>query len=129
MSEHLLTCPLHVMISSRKKWHINLNSYRNAHFQVLSKAKREFHSIMKQQVLTLPPMELVEMSYLLFWRGSGRCDTRNICTIVDKFLMDVIVTLGRLPDDDYKHDLEAKFRFGGIDRVNPRVEAYVKEVA
>ena len=128
MINHTLICLTEVYVSSRKKWSINLNNYRNSHFQVLNKAKKAFSDEMYSQIKLLPIMEVIEITYELFRKNERRCDIRNICTIVDKFLMDAIVKMGKLPDDDYKHDLKAVFVFGGVDPKRPRVEATIRGI-
>ena len=128
MREHLLTCPLTVKVSARKGFALNLNSYRNAYHHTLNKAKVEFMEVMIPQIKKLPQMQRIECFFTLYRKDNRRCDTRNICTIVDKFLLDAIVRLKRLPDDDYMHDLKGVYCFGGVDKNNPRVDVIIREI-
>jgi hypothetical protein len=37
--------------------------------------------------------------------------------------MDVVVSEGRLVDDDYLHHVKTVYLFGEVDKINPRVDA------
>ena len=49
-------------------------------------------------------------------------------SIVEKFTDDVLVEHGYLPDDSYKIIPAIDYRFGKIDKENPRVELEVKSI-
>jgi hypothetical protein len=128
MSEHTLICPLSVPVTKRKRWTLNLNNYRNTYYQTLNKAKINFFNEMREQIAKLPRMNKVEVTFTLWRKDHRRVDTRNICIIVDKFLMDAIVKMKKLPDDDYAHDVRATYEFGGVDPKRPRVTVTIKEI-
>lgn len=117
-----IVCPLSVNVSSRTKFHLNLNHYHKAHPKKIYRAKMEFYRVMKDQVRSLPGWGRVSVRYSLFLDNGRRLDTPNVITVVDKFLMDCLVLNGKLPDDDYKHYLHGSWRCCGIDRGNGRVE-------
>jgi hypothetical protein len=121
----VISCPLSVSISARKKWTLNLNSYRVAHYQILNKAKISFFKDVLPQIAKMLPAEKITVSFVLYRKDQRKCDTTNICAIVDKFLMDALVTIGKIKDDDYTHVVSTQYSFGGIDKANPRVEAII----
>lgn len=94
----------YVMIGA-KKFALNLNVYRNAHYQVLNKAK----IIFKNQLLSeYPELEKIkaskiEVGYLIERCDNKKFDTMNVLSIVDKFFLDALVEFGCIPDDNYNH--------------------------
>lgn len=120
--------PYKVMLGKRepKPFYLNLNVYRNAHYHSLNNAKIGFAEIVAPRIAHLPAMDRARISYHLYPGSLRECDVANICCIVDKFFSDVLVTEGKLPDDNYKHLLGTANGFGAVDKSNPRVEAYIE---
>ena len=125
MKTHCIHLPLAVPISPKKNFSLNLNVYRNAHFYELNKAKEVFHQYIGQLFGGIDPMNRVMIIYTLFFGSKRRVDTANICSIVDKFFCDTLTEKKILPDDSYDVLQEVIYRFGGIDKENPRVEALI----
>lgn len=94
----------HVMIGA-KKFALNLNVYRNAHYQVLNKAK----IIFKNQLLADYPeikrikSQQVQIEYYIYRCDNRKFDIMNVVSIVDKFFLDALVEFGCIQDDDYNH--------------------------
>lgn len=118
--------PLSVPVSSRKQFHLNLNHYRNAHFQVLTKAKKAFDQEVKHLIRGIPRLRNCTLEYVLYTGSRQLCDTNNICTVADKFFADTLVKHGVLEDDNYNLLVDTRFRFGAIDKANPRVEVIIR---
>ncbi|QWY83516.1 holliday junction resolvase RusA-like protein [Rhizobium phage RHph_X2_28B] len=117
------------MVLSKKKqdkFYLNLNVYRNAHFRKLNDAKVKFKELVKDAIDTLPSMKQVELIFTLFMGSQRSADLSNICSVVDKFFCDALVELGKLPDDDYDVISAVDYRFGGVDKNNPRVDVTLK---
>lgn len=125
---HTLSSPLRVAVTKNKDFILNLNNYRNAHYQTLNRAKIKYKEVMKSQIEDLPPMERVKVTITLYPGTARKCDLSNVCSIHDKFFMDALVELGKLPDDDYTHTPEVSYRYGCIDRVNPRCSIEIQEI-
>lgn len=118
--------PLAVAVSRKKNFSLNLNQYRNAHFQVLNKAKVEFTRVVRPLLSGVPRLEQCSLEYVLF-NGKGTVpDTNNVCSVVDKFFCDTLVEAGVLPDDGPKYLVGTTFRYGGVDRDAPRVEVTIR---
>lgn len=105
-----------------KEMILNLNKYRNAHYFRLNNSKRSYKSIMKEQIEALPLFNKISLTYTVFLGSKREVDISNICSIVDKYFCDALVELGKLPGDNYKFIQEVSYKFGGIDKDNPRVE-------
>ncbi len=113
-----------------KAFTVNLNQYRNAHYRVLHNAKKEFKALVEEKIQALPELRPpIVCSYEVYKKTKTKCDVNNICTIADKFFMDALVELGKLPDDneDYYLGFE-KTRMAGIDKENPRIEVVIREI-
>ena len=118
--------PLRVPVSKSKVFYLNLNQYRNAHFQVLDKAKKAFDREVRPRLAGIPKLTKLTLEYILYPGTAQLCDTNNILSIEDKFFSDSLVNAGVLEDDNYKFIADSKFRFGHIDRENPRVDVIVR---
>ena len=120
---NIVICPLSVPISKKRKFIINLNNYRNASWYVLAAAKIAFHKAVREQVAELRGWDRVAVRFTLYPGTRRRTDTSNVCSIIEKFLMDATVKLGKLPDDDYLHHIKTSYHFGCVDKRCPRVDA------
>jgi hypothetical protein len=123
-----ISVPISVPVSKKKRFYLNLNQYRNAHHFTLSKAKLTFHEIVKPLLGAIPRMERVNLTYYLYVGNHQLCDTSNICSIVDKFFSDVLVSCNKIEDDNFKVVLSAVYRYGGHDKGNPHVRIVIEPV-
>lgn len=120
-----INLPLHVWVSGNKKFILNLNNYRNAHFQVLNKAKRLY----ADEVMAALCGARVEpfnggclLTYTLYQPTNRRVDVSNPLSIIDKFTCDALTEIGILPDDSNKYIQSVAYIWGGVDKENPRCE-------
>jgi len=96
---YTFTLPLSVILPRKKvpdvKKALNLNGYRNWHYQISNEVKHLFMPI------TVEPFNAkrVRISYSITKKRKARYDTMNIITIVDKFFCDWLVAEKMLPDD------------------------------
>lgn len=129
-----VVAPLRIGISFSKRngkhrhFSLNLNQYRNENFHILNKAKVNFKEHMKSQIIMLPKLNQIELTYVLYPPTKALLDVSNICTIVDKFFCDALVEFGILPDDNFKHVPAINYRFGTIDKENPRIEIKIRDL-
>ena len=121
----VLSLPLSIQQSKTKVFQLNLNIYRNAHYQTLNKVKVNFQEQVAPLLKNLPPLQQVSLSYELYPQSHRLCDVANICSVVDKFFSDALVNLGYIADDNYQHVLGVQYLFGSIDSKNPRVEVTI----
>lgn len=124
----IILSPLRVLVTKSKYFTLNLNQYRNTYFHTLNKAKVVYKELVSSQVLALPTLERVELTYTLYPKDNRLSDIDNICSIHSKFFQDALVELGKLPDDNYRYIPKTIFTFGEIDKSNPRVEIQIQEI-
>lgn len=122
----VINSPMFVMVSSRKKFILNINNYRNTDKYTLNRAKKAYHDIVYYDVMKLPVFKKARGTMTLF--PSRLCDVDNVLSIHSKFLLDVLPKCGKLKDDNYKYYLGTTPAFGGVDKKNPRVEVEFVEV-
>jgi Holliday junction resolvase RusA-like endonuclease len=113
-----------------KIWILNLNSYRNTHFQTLNQAKIAWKAIVEQ---SMPKNMIVECSpfkftYTVFPASGRKFDLANVLSIVQKFTDDALVEYGVIPDDSYKIIPIIVYKFGAVDKENPRVELDIQSL-
>lgn len=116
----ILELPITIKVG-RKNFALNLNFYRNAHYQTLNRMKGEFGSEISELISTLPTFKWVNLTYTLYPKTRRLCDVSNICSIVDKFFCDALVNQGKLEDDNYQIVKQVTYKFGQVDKENPRV--------
>ena len=131
MDTLVLSLPLKVLLGHKRdkseNWfYMNLNEYRNAHYQILNKAKILFKEAIQSQLSSVPVFDTVQFEYFFFPGSSREIDTNNVCSVVDKFFSDAFVESGKLEDDNYKFLTDTRFTFSNIDRNNPRVDVHIK---
>lgn len=122
--------PLRVHKSKNKLFSLNLNAWRNAHYQVLNKTKIEFKRMFKQEYGHATNMfkSPVRIEYTIFFPDKRNTDLGNIGPIVGKYAEDCLVEFRYLADDNRTVIKEIRYKDGGIDRGNPRVEMIVGEL-
>jgi len=70
----------------------------------------------------------IEIEFVLYKSSKRKIDRSNIICIVEKFFCDILVTLRTIEDDSDEFIKSTTYRTGGVDKDNPRVEIFVKEV-
>ena len=78
----------YVMIGA-KKFALNLNVYRNAHYQVLNKAKIIFKNQLLSEYPELKKIKAnkIEVGYLIERCDNKKFDKNNVIYILDKFFL------------------------------------------
>jgi len=124
----MLVSPLSVSKTKSSKFILNLNTYRNTHYQTLNNVKKNYKQWMSSQIENLPFIDVpVSITFTLFPKSKRRTDLTNVLSIHDKFFCDALVELGKLEDDDYYWIPEVIYKFGCVDKENPRVEILIIE--
>ena len=125
---HTIKVPLRVPITAKKMYTISINTQRTAHFRANAKAKRVFHKEIQALVAQLPIMSCVEVTLVIYAKNKRRFDIDNLALLI-KFTMDVVVELGKLPDDDYNHMPRVIIEYGGINKDDPHGVVVFKEIS
>ena len=121
----VIISPLSVSISKKKKFIMNLNNYRNAHYQALNNAKIAYKAALADQIANMRRMVMVRIHYTLYPKTRRLTDIGNVISIHKKFFEDAMVEFGKLEDDNYKFITSSSESFGEVDKSNPRVEIEV----
>ena len=109
----------------KKNFYLNLNQYRNAHYHLLNNAKVKFTESVTPLLTTLPRITRCRIHYTYYAPSRGAVDVANVCSIVDKFFCDTLVTAGKLKDDNYHYLDQVTYSFGGVEIKNPRITATI----
>ena len=121
----MIISPLSVTLPRRKscgrRIYLNLNWYRNVHFQINNQAKLQYKAEMMPQLSRLARLTWpVKIKYRYYLRQ--KCDVSNVHAVIEKYFLDVLVAMGKLPDDNIQYVVGASYIVAGIDRKNPRAE-------
>ena len=120
--------PIEVYYSKKKKFILNLNNYRNAHYRVLSISKRLYSENLVPRLKGFDRFtEPVSLTYTYYARSKRRLDISNPCSIIDKFTCDALVKAEILEDDSFKQIKEVIYKFGGVEKDNPRCELVISK--
>lgn len=120
--------PTYINVSKNKKVSLNLNTYRNLHYQANNKAKHNLMAAIKLNglfngQLQSPPYEFV---YTIYRKSKKRADIMNIGSVLDKYVSDALVTLGYIADDNTDIIKKVTIIDGGIDKNNPHARLEIK---
>lgn len=116
---------------------LNLNVYRNAHHMTLNQAKVLWKDVVFQAVPTLgtknpalclytPPLHCV---YTVYPSSNRKFDLSNVLSIVQKFTEDALIEYGVISDDSYQVIPKIDYRFGHVDKENPRIELEIESLS
>ena len=122
----VLSLPTWIQVSKDKRFYLNLNQYRNTHFRTLDKAKKLFHKQVEPQIALLPFLGRVKLVFTLYPPFNHNYDTSNVCSIAEKFFNDALVAEKKLADDRFDIVIESTYRYGNVDKSNPRVEVAIE---
>jgi|TARA_R100001509_G_C4879465_1_gene219589 Holliday junction resolvase RusA-like endonuclease len=120
--------PLEVYYTKNKKFILNLNNYRNAHYRTLASAKKIYADNLVDRISHPKYEEPVVLTYTYYAKSKRRLDVSNPCSIIDKFTCDALVKAGVLEDDSSKQIKKVVYKYGGIEKENPRCELVIKKI-
>ena len=110
-----------------KRYHLNLNQYRNWHFQVSNKLKVTYKEIISPQLVDLS-FKKIELKFTLYKSSKRKVDRSNVLTVHEKFFCDALVETGCIEDDNDEFLEATHYYSGGIDKENPRVEIEITKL-
>jgi len=124
---HVLRVPYFLTVRG-KRHSLNLNTYRNSHYQLTNKLKRQFKDIVTDDVLDLPVMDKIKIHYKIHYENLRKYDIDNIMSIISKFFQDSLTELGRIPDDNFEHIVQITGTVGEVSKNDAHVEVRIKEI-
>ena len=110
-----------------KRIALNLNVYRNLHFQINNQVKVEYTGEMILQLYKKSFPNPIHLEFVLYKPSKRKIDRANILCIVEKFFCDALTYFKCIPDDNDDHVLSTHYTTGGVDPQNPRVEIFIKD--
>jgi hypothetical protein len=124
-SENQYKLELPIVIQTKiTRYYLNLNQYRNWHYQTNNKIKRTFKDQIEPQ-LDFKIKGKCKIEYSYYAPDKRKRDLMNIISVVDKYFQDALVEKGCIEADDTSIVVEIKGTYNGIDKQNPRVEATI----
>lgn len=120
--------PTFVQMNEKKRIALNLNGYRNWHYQVQNKTKALFEQIVKGSLKGIPKQEKIHLHYVLYGPTNQRRDLMNVIAVVDKYFSDALPKSGVIEDDHAGIIVSTSASWGGVDRSNPRVSVTIVPV-
>lgn len=111
-----------------KTFLVGMNWYRNAHYHIQNKVKKDFGEIVKKgigdQVFKFADQYQVVYTYHY---KSAVSDLANVTGMTSKFVNDTLQELGVVPNDNVKFLVKETHIVGEQDKDNPRVEVEIIE--
>jgi len=127
--EYSVPIKLEAGLKKQKTYFLNLNQYKKWHFQESNQLKRLFKVAVAKDIKQLAPIEgKCKVTYTIFYPNKRKFDIDNIGAVVSKFNNDALTELGILEDDNYSVITEIVFKFGGIDKDNPRCDVELESL-
>jgi hypothetical protein len=122
-----VTLPISIVFGKTKpkKLYLNLNQYRNWHYQTSNKLKILFKEEVRGS-LDFSFLHKVEIVYTYFAPDKRKRDLMNVIAVVDKFFQDALTEEGCIETDDTDTVIKITSIYGGVDKNNPRLEAVIK---
>ena len=118
--------PLYFELGVRKikRYHINLNNYRNWHHQVSNNVKARYSDLAcaRLRLHSNKQYKKIKLEFTYYKPTKAKRDRSNILSIHEKFFCDAMTKIGMIPDDNDDYIKSSHYVSGGLDRENPRVE-------
>ena len=129
MSQIKIAMPLHFFIERKTKDDlkciINMNQYRNWHYQVSNKVKHLYCEHAYHQLFDIRFDYKISLTFILWKEKNYKQDRANALSIHEKFFCDAMVYAGCIPDDNDNFINSSHYYTGGVDKNNPRVEIII----
>ena len=129
MSNYKFILPLYGIAKptkTSKNPSLSVNWYRNAFHRTSNDAKKAFKLHMKSQMDKFDPIEgKIKVHYVYYSKANNSPDLDNFIGTVKKFFQDSLVEHGLLEDDNVNFIVANSEAYGGCDKDDPRVEAFI----
>ena len=111
-----------------KKISINLNTYRNLHFQVNNQCKKMYKELMREQLQGRIINTPVEITYQVFKPSRRSLDKMNVVSIASKYFLDAVTEYGCWDDDNDDNVKTETILPTQHDKDSPRIEITIKTI-
>ena len=120
----------HKKLNKWIKFILHLNNYIHLNVFTLNITKIKYKELIDPILNTIEPilndLEL-EFIYIYYSKSKRLFDISNPCSILDKYICDAIVEKGIIPEDNVSIIKKVTYEYGGIDKLNPRVDLVIKK--
>ena len=129
MSEYKFILPIYGIAKATKASKnpaLNVNWYRNVYYRDNNLAKAKFKKHIQPQLDLIDPIQgKIKVMYVFYAARKNHPDLDNFVGTVKKYFQDALVESGLLPDDNVNYIVANSECYGGVDKGNPRVEAFI----
>lgn len=134
--EFKLSSPISITLPRKTKkdkiCYLNLNNYRNWNFILSNQLKKKYKEIISDLLsssdISINTSKNIQIIYTFFSKNKIRKDIANCCSVIDKFFTDALVELGYIEDDSTDYIDCVIYRFGGVDKENPRCDITITDI-
>jgi len=125
-----VSMPLYFEMGKKKitRRYINMNEYRNWHHIVSGDIKKAYEKLAWTKIYKLKFKNKIKLEFILWKADKRKGDRSNVLCIHEKFFCDALTKSGCIPDDNDDYIEETRYRTGGIDKGNPRVDIIITEI-
>lgn len=128
----MLKLPLEVWYTDNKKFILNLNNYRNAHYRVLNEAKVQYKMLvmaaLQESGWDGTKFERCKVTFVYSHPNKRRNDKSNPCSIIEKFACDALTELKVWDDDDSEHIPETAYVYAGVEKGKDFCQLIIEEM-
>ena len=128
----LITAPLYIDVERKtmkpKRYHINMNTYRNLHHSVNGKLKKLYLEAVREQLEGIQIETPCEIVYRVVKPTKRRLDKMNVISVTSKYLLDAITELGCWKDDNDDFVKTETVLPTEYDKNNGRVEILINTI-
>ena len=128
----LITAPLYIDVERKtmkpKRYHINMNTYRNLHHRVNGVLKKKYLEAVREQLEGIQIETPCEVIYKVVKPTKRRLDKMNVISVTSKYLLDALTELGCWEDDSDDFVRTETILPTEYDKNNGRVEILIKTI-
>jgi Holliday junction resolvase RusA-like endonuclease len=128
---YTFTAPLYLILAKSlkgKKYHLNLNNYRNWRSAVSNNLKKKYKEVVSSQLQGIKLTAPVEIKFTYIKSQNRKVDRANVLSVHEKFFCDALVESGCLPDDNDLYIKKTTYVSNGVEPGNGRVEIEITEI-
>ena len=133
MSDYHFTLPLSVTLKRKKtkdkKVSVNLNEFRSMHHRTYTEAKKEYCNVISEQIKSCDGASgRLHIHYDFYAARNNAPDLDNFIGAAKKYFQDSMVFHGFIEDDNVNFICSNSEKYAGIDKLNPRIDAFITEL-
>lgn len=104
-----------------------MNFYRNAHYHIKNKMKKDIEELAIKQLKSFKPIEnQYTVHYQLYYKTKS-CDGSNIIALMEKFFLDAL-QVNTVSEDNVLNHIGSSWEVMELDKENPRCEITIKDI-